>query len=445
MRPLLLVVALVTAACRPPDPAPRPPVPCRPLHADKGNGFFHLKYDCDRTWLVTPNDNEFWSFGVNHVAWTGDRGKDGSNPYADTVQAKYGDEDTWADATAERLKQWGWNTIGSWSSQSMGDRMPYTWNLQLAQAAWQTGELPDYFDEGWAQRVMELADERVFERRNDPNLIGWFIDNELRWGPDWRSGLHLFDEYMAKPADAAGKKALVALLELRHDAIEDFNEAWGTRFGSFAELLDATRLPDSTNPVMAADRSVFLSMLAERFFEVTVAAIRRFDRNHMILGVRFVAGLVPIEVAKVAGRWLDVVSVNAYEFTLDVQEVWKPHEYGFVDLSEGDYLEALHLATGRPLLISEFGFRAADSGMPNSWPPQYPTLATQAERADRYEAFAKRALAMPWIVGMHWFEWCDQPPVGRFDGEDNNWGLVNNDDEPYEVLVERTAQVNVAP
>lgn len=442
MRRILLVL-LVAAGCEIGRP-PRGPMNCV-INEGANSGFFHVVYDCKRYWLATPDDKPFWSFGVNHVAWTGDRGKDGSNPYADTVQAKYENEDAWADATAERLKAWGWNTIGSWSSPSMGERMPYTFNLQLAQAAWQTGELPDYFDEGWANRVGELAVERIGDRADDPNLIGWFIDNELRWGPDWRASLHLFDEYLAKPADAPGKKALVAVLEERHETIERFNEAWGTNLASFAELMEVTRLPKNANALMAGDRDAFLARLGERFFSVTVSAIRAVDPNHLILGVRFVAGLVPVEIAKAAGRWLDVVSVNAYEFALEIHEVWRPGEFGFVDLSEGEYLEALHQVTGRPLLISEFGFRAADSGMPNSWPPQYPTLDTQAERADRYEAYAKRALASPWIVGMHWFEWCDQPPVGRFDGEDNNWGLVNNDDEPYEVLVERTAKVNVAP
>ena len=49
---------------------------------------------------------------------------------------------------------------------------------------------------------------------------------------------------------------------------------------------------------------------------------------------------------------------------------------------------------------------------------------------------------MPWIVGYHWFEWVDQPPDGRFDGEDNNWGLVNVHDVPYAEVVDRMSQVN---
>jgi agarase len=36
----------------------------------------------------------------------------------------------------------------------------------------------------------------------------------------------------------------------------------------------------------------------------------------------------------------------------------------------------------------------------------------------------------------------DQPAEGRFDGEDNNWGLVNEQDEPYTVVTEQMAIVN---
>ena len=48
----------------------------------------------------------------------------------------------------------------------------------------------------------------------------------------------------------------------------------------------------------------------------------------------------------------------------------------------------------------------------------------------------------PWIVGYHWFEWVDQPPEGRFDGEDNNWGVVSEADEVYEIVTARMTEVN---
>jgi hypothetical protein len=36
---------------------------------------------------------------------------------------------------------------------------------------------------------------------------------------------------------------------------------------------------------------------------------------------------------------------------------------------------------------------------------------------------------------VHWFQYADEPPGGRADGEDYNFGLVDVDDRPYEGLV----------
>jgi hypothetical protein len=72
----------------------------------------------------------------------------------------------------------------------------------------------------------------------------------------------------------------------------------------------------------------------------------------------------------------------------------------------------------------------------------YPTYATQSDRADAFESWATQFQGAPWIVGQHWFQWCDEPAGGRFDGEDDNWGLVNAADQPYDVLTQRMAAVH---
>jgi len=38
--------------------------------------------------------------------------------------------------------------------------------------------------EAWAAATAE----RVAPLKDDPNLVGWFLDNELKRGKDWRSG-----------------------------------------------------------------------------------------------------------------------------------------------------------------------------------------------------------------------------------------------------------------
>jgi hypothetical protein len=44
---------------------------------------------------------------------------------------------------------------------------------------------------------------------------------------------------------------------------------------------------------------------------------------------------------------------------------------------------------------------------------------------------------LPHVVGSHWFQHCDQPATGRSgDGENNNYGVVNVDDEVYTELTD---------
>ena len=95
-------------------------------------------------------------------------------------------------------------------------------------------------------------------------------------------------------------------------------------------------------------------------------------------------------------------------------------------------------------MISEFGYRAADSGLPNSTPPQYPVLYDQAERGEAYAAYLDRVLERPYIVGAHWFKHADQPYTGRNDGEDNNWGFVDIEDDVYPEMYVRMWGVHLS-
>ena len=111
-------------------------------------------------------------------------------------------------------------------------------------------------------------------------------------------------------------------------------------------------------------------------------------------------------------------------------------------VSRAEALSEFYAVAGRPLLISEFSIRAADSGLPNSWPPIYPTYETQADRAEAYERIVEEWQGAGYVVGQHWFSYTDDPPGGRFDGEDSNFGLVDNNDDPWQLLVDRMALVH---
>ena len=410
----------------------------------EATGFFRTEKLCDRWWLITPEGHPFVSIGVNNVGPYGDVGQEtGVAVYRQTVEAAYPTLEDWAEAAVDRLHGWGFNTAGCWSNADLvNSRMPYTVGLSLADDDWIAGTVSDYFDPAWDAEVVG-ATAGLTEHADDPNLIGYFLDNEIRWGPDWRGFDTLLQLYLGLDAEAPGKAVAVQLLLDELGGVSGVNAALGTGFADEAEMRSATdawsALDFGSSPTEAALTTAFLEQAAERYFQVTTAAVRAADPNHMLLGNREVSVTTRLEVYSAADAYVDLFSINNYVF-FDVVTEGALTLSGSVDPADG--FAALNAAIDRPILITEFGFRADDSGLPNSWPPQYPTLATQEERADAFEEYARDKQAVPWIVGYHWFEWVDQPPDGRFDGEDNNWGLVNTLDEPYTTVVERMTAVN---
>ena len=376
-------------------PAFAAPPRALPLHF-RATGFFRVQHAAGRWWIVTPDGRPFYSSGINHVTADTDTDRTtGTCPYCDAVAAKYPSTDAWADATTQRLRAWGFNTIASWSDiDRFASRMPYTVLLNVA-----SGD--DWFAPGFVARGQAVAQGEVAARRDDPNLVGWILDSELRWTPDWRSSNTLLADYLALPAGSPGR------------AVAERYAQTPTRF---------------------------LRALADRYFSVTTRAIRAVDPHHLILGVKMVAQLTPIEVLQAARRYVDVFSIDDYTLVpgLDdyLQKTWGP----FVPVDPT--LAAQYAVLRRPIIIGEYSFRAADAGVPNSWPPIFPTYATQADRAAAYRSFVEPLYGAPWIVGDDWFEYVDEPAGGRFDGEDSNFGVVSTGDVPWQTLVDTMTQVH---
>jgi hypothetical protein len=59
----------------------------------------------------------------------------------------------------------------------------------------------------------------------------------------------------------------------------------------------------------------------------------------------------------------------------------------------------------------------------------------QEERGVAYRYYVENAAAHPAVIGTHWFQWWDQPPTGRNDGENYNIGFVDITDRPYDELI----------
>jgi hypothetical protein len=424
------LTALALCACCQPRPhqvtaSDAPSAKYRP--ANYAQGYFSVAVQDGRAWFVAPDGARFLSQGVNAI---GSGGYRAPNPnFYDPVAKQFGgNKPAWAKSALERLASWGFNTVGAWSDDALyGKRYPYTFMLY---AAGFEHPLEHMFDADFERTVSEHT-EQARALKGDPYLIGYFLDNELPWWGEF--GWHaagqktLLEKYAHAAAGGGGKRALRTFLEQRYGhEVARLNSAYGATLKSFDELEQVLTLRASSHAARR-DADDFAGLVAERFLSMTTRAVREKDGNHLILCIRF-AGEAPWPVVRAAGKYCDVVSLNQYR------------QSGEVDRG---LLDRVFVQTQKPVLLSEYSFSATEnqSADPNT-KGAIVTVKTQAERAEHATRFATEALGLPYVVGLHWFEWADESPQGRFDGEDQNYGLVDLQDRPYILLTQAEQRLN---
>lgn len=421
----ILACRLVTAAlCVGLVAAATPVVPSVPAYAlpdaAPASGYFYLAEIHGIWWLVDPAGHPMVSIGVNNVSYEGDRVHGtGLAPYLTSVEHRYPNRGAWTASALRRLRWWAFNTLGAWTDRSLDGAMPYTTTLDFAAhagARW-SGAPADVFDPRFEAIARAIADQEAAKRASDPMLVGYFSDNELWWGGDWRSRRSMLAAYLSLPAGAAGRREAAAFLRTRYGTIRGLDRAW------HVDARDFDHVPAGWGAAYHADAEAFLALVAARYFAVSARVIHAADPHHLYLGARFM-GMPPLPVLRAAQR-ADAVSINLY--------VRDPVPQ----------IEAVYAVTGRPVLVSEFSFRSLDSGLPNTVGAG-PWVFTQRNRAEAYITYVRRLEALPEVIGYHWFRWADEPAQGRGDGENSNYGLVDVGDAAYEEFVGAAAAANRA-
>ena len=390
-----------------------------------------MEWTNGKAWLKTPSGKPFVSMGVNAIADQSMRAP--NDHYYDPVKNQYkGDKKAWIANVFSRLKKWHFNTVGCWSDHDLEQKkFPYTTQLYIARGNPWDVVLNSLFDDGFEKRVVENA-QKAEKYKNNPDLIGYFLDNEMPWWGDygWRADGQktLLERYAAAKIEGPNKDALKKFFEDRYEKdIDTFDRVWNKDLKSFDELDYSLSLVAKTKR-QKADANAWAGVVAERYFSVAVKALRAVDPNHLILGIRF-AGEAPWEVVDACGKYCDVVSVNAYNKSGNVDQV---------------LLNNVYAKTKRPILITEYSFSAMDnqSGDPNTHGADV-SVPTQADRAEHLDRFVHQALNLPYLVGLHWFQWADESPEGRFDGEDSNYGLVDITDKDYPLITQKHTALNL--
>lgn len=360
------------------------------------------------------------AYGASHGFYKGYGERDTYNFTASNLYKKYGENWRERDArvTHARLRSWGLNTLGVASDKALceSDMTPYTetvWvqdtkKIEASQGYW--GKFHDVFDPSFRRQVkLALADRR--RPGSDPWCIGFFIENELSWGAEGSLAIAT----LASPADQAAKQVFIEDLKAKYGTISALNAVWGTTHASWQALLETTATPDKARAW--EDLQAFYAKIAEIYFSTVHEEMRSIAPRVMYLGCRLAWANSDI-VLRTAAKYADVMSMNKYDY--DVRDVGLP---------EG---------LDKPIVIGEFHFGALDRG---SLHVGIREAFDQSQRGELYTRYVESALLNPYIVGTHWFQYGDQPPTGRGDGENYNVGLVDICDRPFFELTERVAEL----
>lgn len=372
-------------------------------------GFFRTEQVDGRWWLVDPEGGLFLYRGIASVRMNDTPGGRGA------LTNRFGSPTAWAERTLGLLREHGFNGYGGWSDVTnlrpvqpplVHARM---WNFMGSYGRKRGGtfQKPGHlgypndcifvFDPDFEKFCDEYA-RTLAATQDDPWLLGHYSDNEM---PLPRQALH---NYLKLPPTDPGHQAARDFLRKRH----------------------GVATPTQITP---DDEAAFQALVVERYFQIVSRAIRKHDPNHLYLGARFHgADLRYPEIFRAAGPHVDVVSVNYYR-------AWTP---------DAGRLAMWARESGRPVLITEWYAKGADSGMANTGGAGW-LVRTQRDRGLFYQNFALALLESKVCVGWDWFRYIDNDPDDRRvdpSNRDSNKGIVNNRYLPYEPLLQSMAELN---
>ncbi|MBD2869152.1 S-layer homology domain-containing protein [Paenibacillus arenilitoris] len=420
-------------------------------------GFFAIQQMGSRKVMTTPDGNLFFSLGVNGLTanetFTMVKGREelfesipsireeyksaynGTAHFSFYLANKYRKtgvvptEHAIYSEAAGRIKKWGFNSAGGFSPDKYGsaNNLPYVRMLPLSGMSWAKLDglsLFDIFAPDAAAKIDMAFAKAVKPSKDDPMLIGYFIDNEYDF--------HKFYSHVPKlkASEAAIKARLVKRLKDKYQDLDKFNSEWQTNFKSFSDLNEA-ELPIKTSAAWR-DMDAFFRYYLETFYGTVSRLYRKYDPNHLLLGDRWLTTPFHNEkfrsvMAEVEGKYVDVISINYYSYNLD-SELLK---------------EVYAKSGGKPILISEFGFGTTEQGLE---PLLTNSALNQLQRGTRYRNYVEAAASLDNVVGAHVFNYVDQAALGRYwegySGERYNSGLVNVADRPYKEYLKEVMATN---
>ena len=378
----------------------------------KGTGFYRTEKVNNRWWIVDPEGYLNIQRVVNGLR----QGNSEKNKLA--FESIYKTTENWTSETYKRFADFGFNGIGSWSdteavqaeSKKNNNKLSYSVMLNFMSTYGKkrggTYQLPGnigyphqcifVFDKEFEKFCDEYA-KIVETYKDDSNLIGFFSDNELPFG-------------------LANLQGYLTLTDST-DAGRIFAQNWLK-----SKKLSVSQITDNV-------REEFAGVVADYYYRIVSAAIRKYDKNHLYLGSRLHGSPKHTEsIVRAAGKYCDIVSINYYGS-------WNPDP---VLMTEWNTWAA------KPFMVTEFYTKAMDSGLANTTGAGF-TVHTQQDRGFAYQHFCLGLLQSKNCVGWHWFRYQDNDPTAKGadpSNLDSNKGLLNTDYQWYMPMIKFMKQLN---
>jgi len=428
----------------------------------KATGHFRTEKVDGKWWLIDPEGRLFWSHGMGSVAlddgevtiserkfyfkdlpdsikfrqfyqtdsWTAPFGyykgriTRSFNETGWNLFQKYGEnwEELATGLVSKRLESWGQNTLGAWTSPDLflKSTLPYTpiimpdaKRIEGSKGHWY--KYTDPYDTSFVGNLT-IKIKAIGKSTTDPYCIGYYVDNEITWG----DSTDVANWTIASPATQPAKIKMLAFLKKKHANINDLNTKWGTQFASWEEFMNSTKPIDIRNE----DTKEFTLIAINDYFKFVSSTLKKLAPDKLYLGPRLDFHFYPSEdfrnnwIVNIAAQYCDVVSFNRYRNTA-------------ADLRPGDF--------DKPVIVGEWHHTPLEKGSFYMSPEHFNESLQM--RAEKYEYFVKSCIDNPYIVGTHYFQYFDQPTVGRVDGENMSCGFLNICDRPHASMVEASRKI----
>ena len=418
---------------------------------NEATGYVYVKNIDGVWWFIDPYGEKFFANGVTDV-----------NPNS----LYYGEKTDWINKTENNLKNWGFNCVTSNQDFDMYYALRFRLKQIIHYKRWTSDVIPDVFDPWWQEKVNKTIYENASLYKNDSKVLGYYTDNEMKWGPE-----HYYDDrtilevFMAASEECPGKHRVVSFFKDRYkEDIDLFNKVWNMNISDFDELLNFDSLGiKETWRILSQyniyklkiikeykqylkDRSLidiaendireFARIVANTYFRITDTALEKADPNHLNLGVRFHLYGATKEVIEECAKFVDVISINNWRFgfvnSIEIYPTYHTNAYGCVPVN--NWMYEYYKYSKKPIIVPEIAFGCNDGSWPQSDKIHLCESYNQKGRAYFYEKYNRNILERSYIIGYFWMRYHDM--------ECANNGIVDLWDNPYNTLVNKMTEIN---